>query len=211
MNKKKINEIIKIFKKKNPIPKTELNYKTPFELLIALILSAKSKDIQVNKITKKLWNTTNTPKKILKLGKKKLKKQIKSLGLFNNKTKNIIKTCEIIINKHKNKIPNNRKELEKLPGIGRKSSNIILNILYNKNTIAVDTHVFRICNRTKIVTGNTTIKIEKKLIKIIPKKFKKNIHNWLVLHGRYICKAKKPLCNSCKISKLCEYKSKNYF
>lgn len=206
--KKRIEKIFLKFQSNNTFPKTELIFNSPFELLISVILSAKSRDINVNNITKKLFFIANNPYKMLNLGEKKLKKYIKSIGLYNMKSKNIIKTCNILLNKYNNKIPNNRIELEKLPGIGRKSANIILNIIFGFPTIAVDTHVFRISNRTKIATGKTVSQVEKKLLKVVPKKFQKNCHQWLVLHGKKFCLAKKPNCKYCIINKFCKYEKK---
>ncbi|QFQ32855.1 endonuclease III [Buchnera aphidicola (Aphis fabae)] len=205
MNKKKRYEILSLFHVNEPNPMIELFFSSDFELLISLILSAQSTDKTVNKITFILFKIANTPEGILQLGIEKLKYYIKSVGLYNTKAKYIIQTSFLLFNKYNNKIPKNRIELESLPGVGRKTANIILNVLFNKKTIAVDTHVFRVSNRTGFATGKNVIKVEKKLMKVVPSVFKKNIHFWFVYHGRYICKARKQKCNICLISKFCEF------
>ncbi|HBS52015.1 MAG TPA: endonuclease III [Coxiellaceae bacterium] len=192
-----------------PNPTTELNYNSNFELLIAVMLSARTTDKTVNKITSSLFAIANTPEKILKLGIKEIKKHIKSSGFFNTKAKNIAKTCEILVKNFNSQIPKTREELETLPGVGRKTANVILNIAFNQPTIAVDTHVFRVANRIGIAQGKTPEEIETKLLKIIPKKFAKTAGNLLILHGRYTCIAQKPKCKSCVINEMCMYQFKN--
>jgi len=208
MNAKKIYEIFSRFNGQDPHPTTELKYSTPFELLIAVILSAHTTDKSVNKATAKLFPIANTPEKIATLGEIKLKEYIKSIGLYNNKAKNIIKTCEILLEKHHSKVPSNRAALEELPGVGRKTANVILNTIFQEPTIAVDTHIFRVANRTGLAPGQTPLAVEKKLEHVIPKEFLPNTHHWLVLHGRYICQARKPRCPECLIWDLCEYPNK---
>lgn len=208
MNQKKRRLIFQRFRALNPHPTTELIYSSPFELLIAVILSAQATDKSVNLATKKLFPIANTPQLILELGENKLKEYIKSIGLFNTKAKNIIKTCKILLEKFNGQIPNEKKMLESLPGVGRKTANVILNTLYEQLTIAVDTHIFRVANRTRLATGKTPYEVEIKLLKNTPKEFLKDAHHWLVLHGRYTCIARKPKCPSCIIHDLCEYKFK---
>jgi len=210
MNQQKRVEIFTRLQKQNPHPTTELVYKTPFELVISVILSAQATDVSVNKATAKLYPVANTPEAIYKLGEEKLKTYIKTIGLFNTKAKNIIKTCGILAEKHNSEVPDNRAALEALPGVGRKTANVILNTAFGHPTIAVDTHIFRVSNRTKIAPGKTPLEVEKKLMKFIPDEFKKDAHHWLILHGRYICTAPKPKCSICFIDDLCEFKDKNY-
>lgn len=187
---------------------TELVYKSEFELLISVLLSAQTRDSQVNKVTKKLFNIANTPETILFLGLNNLKNYIKSIGLFNKKSENIIKICRLLIKNYNGIIPNNRLALESFPGVGRKTANIILNIIFGFPTIAVDTHVFRFCNRSRFAIGNNAISVEKKLISVVPQEFKKYCHLWFVRHGRYICQAKQPKCYKCIIADLCEFNKK---
>ncbi|PPI88814.1 endonuclease III [Candidatus Pantoea edessiphila] len=210
MNQKIRIKILNILKDKNPNPIIELNFKSPFELLISTLLSAQSTDIIVNKVTQKLYQEANTPEKFLKLGLNNIKKYIKPIGLYNIKALNIIKTCHMLLEKYDGKIPENRIALETLPGIGKKTANIILNIVFNQSTIAVDTHVFRVCNRTRFATGKNVIQVENKLLKVVPKSFKKNCHMWLVFHGRYTCKARIPKCNLCIINHLCASNTSYY-
>lgn len=210
MNKQKRIEIFTRLRAENPKPTTELNYKTPFELLVAVTLSAQATDKGVNKATAKLFPVANTPEKILALGEVGLKKYIKTIGLFNTKAANIIKTCKILIDKHNGQVPQHREALEALPGVGRKTANVILNTAFGQPTIAVDTHIFRVSNRTKIAPGKTVLEVEKKLEKFIPDEFKLDAHHWLILHGRYVCVARKPKCEACIIEDLCEYKDKVY-
>ncbi|QCI24776.1 endonuclease III [Buchnera aphidicola (Rhopalosiphum padi)] len=208
MNKKKRYEILSLFYKKNSNPKIELIFSSDFELLLSVILSAKSTDVMVNKITGILFPIANTPQGILQLGLDKLRYYIKSIGLYNTKSLHIINTAHLIKTKYKNKVPSNRIELESLPGVGRKTANIILNVLFNKKTIAVDTHVFRVANRTGFAKGKNIIDVEKKMIKIVPSIFKKYVHFWFVFHGRYVCTARQLKCKICLIEKLCEFDRK---
>jgi endonuclease III len=208
MNKTKRHAIFTILQKKNPNPTTELVYNSVFELLISVILSAQATDISVNKATKPLFAIANTPKDILKLGITKLKYHIKTIGLYNTKAANIIKTCDILAAKHNSVVPQTRAELESLPGVGRKTANVILNTAFGEPTIAVDTHIFRLANRIGIAPGKTPLAVELKLLKVIPKEFLQDAHHWLILHGRYTCTAKQPKCKTCCISELCEYNKK---
>lgn len=205
MNAAICKKIFKRLQKAKPNPTIELDYSTPFELLIAVILSAQSTDVGVNKATRILFPIANTPEGILKLGEKGLKKYIKTIGLYNTKGANILKTCKILLEKHNGEIPSDREGLESLPGVGRKTANVILNVVFEQPTIPVDTHIFRVANRIQLAPGKTRLDVEKKLLKIVPKEFKKGAHHWLILHGRYICKARKPLCESCPIADLCAY------
>ena len=209
MNAAKRAEIFKRLAEHIPDPETELHYTTPFELLVAVILSAQATDVGVNKATDKLYPVANTPESILALEEAGLKLYIKTIGLFNTKAKNILKTCRILIDKHDSKVPDNREALESLPGVGRKTANVILNTAFGHPTIAVDTHIFRVSNRTKIAPGKTPLEVEKKLIKFTPEEYKQGAHHWLILHGRYTCKARKPLCTECVINDLCEYRGKS--
>jgi len=208
MTPKQILAIFKCFKKLNPKPTTELRYNTPFELLISVILSAQATDVGVNKATVSLFAIANTPKAILDLGPKGLEKQIKTIGLYNTKGKNILKTCKLLVNQFDSQVPDNRKDLESLPGVGRKTANVILNTAFGKPTIAVDTHIFRISNRIGLAKGKTPLEVETQLLKVIPKQYKQDAHHWLILHGRYICKARRPLCPSCPINEWCEFPDK---
>jgi len=209
MNAEKRRQIFERLREANPNPTTELNYSSPFELLIAVILSAQATDVSVNKATKKLFAVANTPEAILELGEEGLKKYIKTIGLFNNKAKNIIETCRILVEKFDGKVPDNRADLESLPGVGRKTANVVLNTAFGQPTMAVDTHIFRVANRTGLARGKTPLAVEKKLLKVIPKEFLKDAHHWLILHGRYVCTARKPKCDRCIIEDLCEYKEKS--
>lgn len=208
MNNKKIAEIFSRLKNQNPSPKTELTYNNPFELLISVILSAQSTDKSVNKATEKLFAIAHTPEKIIILGEEGLKNYIKTIGLYNTKAKNIIKTCNILVEKFSSSIPSNRPDLESLPGVGRKTANVILNTVFKQPEIAIDTHIFRVANRTHLAIGKTPKIVEEKLLKVIPKKFLLGAHHWLVLHGRYTCLARRPLCEKCIIQDLCEYPDK---
>jgi len=208
MDTKVATEIFKVFTKINPKPTTELKYKNNFELLISVILSAQATDVSVNKATKNLFKLANNPKSILQLGLTGLKQEIRTIGLYNNKAKNIIKTCEYLISKHKGRVPKDREALEQLPGVGRKTANVILNTAFSKPTIAVDTHVFRVANRTGLAKGETPIKVEHGLLSVIPKKYLINAHHHLILHGRYVCLARKPLCYKCHIANHCAFKEK---
>ena len=208
MNKAKRHEIFARLKQENPEPTTELVYSTPFELLIAVILSAQATDVSVNKATAKLFPIANTPEAMLALGEAGLKKHIKTIGLFNSKAKNIIKTCTLLIQQHNSRVPVHQHELEALPGVGRKTANVVRNTAFGHPTIAVDTHIFRVSNRTRIAPGKTVLEVEKKLLKFVPEEFKQDAHHWLILHGRYTCIARKPRCGACVIEDLCEYKHK---
>ncbi len=208
MNKQKRSEIFSRLQSENPKPETELNYGSPFELLIAVMLSAQATDKSVNKATNKLFPKANTPQSILALGEDGLKDYIKTIGLFNTKAANIIKTCHILIDQHHGNVPQRREALEALPGVGRKTANVVLNTAFGQPTIAVDTHIFRVANRTGIAPGKNVNEVEKKLLKYVPREFKLDAHHWLILHGRYTCIARKPRCGSCVIEDLCEYKQK---
>ena len=208
MNTEKRTAIFKALRERIPAPTTELRYDSPFELLIAVILSAQATDISVNKATDKLYRVANTPEAILKLGVNGLTKYIRTIGLYNAIASNIIKTCRILINEHDSIVPRTREELEALPGVGRKTANVILNTAFGEPTIAVDTHIFRVANRTGLAKGKTPLEVEKRLVKLTPEEFKKDAHHWLILHGRYTCKARKPLCSECPIIEWCEYKKK---
>ncbi|HEY9136256.1 MAG TPA: endonuclease III [Pseudomonadales bacterium] len=208
MNAKKRHEIFARLKQHNPNPTTELNYSSTFELLIAVILSAQATDVSVNKATAKLFAKANTPEAIVKLGLNGLKNHIKTIGLYNTKAENVIKTCKLLIKQHNSVVPDNRKDLEALPGVGRKTANVVLNTAFGHPTMAVDTHIFRVGNRTGIAPGKTVLEVEKKLLKHIPKEFLVDAHHWLILHGRYTCIARKPRCGSCIIEDLCDYKEK---
>ena len=209
MNAEKRAQIFARLQQANPAPTTELNYKTPFELLIAVILSAQATDVSVNKATGPLFKVANTPEAIHKLGVRKLKTYIKTIGLFNTKAENVIKTCKILMDAHGSQVPEDRESLEKLPGVGRKTANVILNTAFGHPTIAVDTHIFRVSNRTKLAMGKNVLQVEKKLLKVVPDEYKKDAHHWLILHGRYVCVARKPRCGACVIEDLCEFKDKS--
>jgi endonuclease-3 len=208
MNRNKRAEIFKRLKAANPAPTTELIHKNPFELLVAVILSAQATDVSVNKATDKLYRVANTPAAIAALGESGLKPYIKTIGLFNSKAKNISRTCRILVNEYDGEVPRSREALEALPGVGRKTANVILNTAFGEPTIAVDTHIFRVSNRTGLAAGKTPLAVEKKLLKFTPEEFRHDAHHWLILHGRYICKARKPLCPDCPIKDLCDYRSK---
>jgi len=209
MNNSKRKIIFSRFKHHNPEPRTELEYTSTFELLIAVILSAQSTDKGVNKATAKLFPIANTPESIAKLGLDDLKSYIKTIGLYNAKAENIIKTCHILINKHNSIVPDIREQLEELPGVGRKTANVVLNTAFKQIAMAVDTHIFRVSNRTKIALGKNVLEVEKKLLKVIPKEYLLDAHHWLILHGRYTCTARKPKCGACMIEDLCEFKDKS--
>jgi len=208
MNKVKRQEIFTRFRAENPKPETELNYSSDFELLIAVILSAQATDVGVNKATDKLYPIANTPEGIYALGINGLSEYIKTIGLYNSKAKNVIATCRLLIDLHDGEVPDDREALEALPGVGRKTANVVLNTAFGHPAMAVDTHIFRVSNRTKIAPGKTVLSVEKSLMKFIPKEFLVDAHHWLILHGRYTCVARKPRCGSCIISDLCEYKDK---
>ena len=208
MNPQTRAKIYKRLAEQRPAPDTELNYQSPFELLISVILSAQATDIGVNKATARLYPMANTPEAILALGEQGLKSYIKTIGLFNTKAKNILKTCQMLVASHQSKVPDNRLDLEALPGVGRKTANVILNTAFGQPTIAVDTHIFRVSNRTRLAPGKTVLEVEKRLLKFTPDEYALGAHHWLILHGRYTCKARKPLCQECVIQDLCEYRGK---
>jgi len=208
MNKDKRAQIFSRLREHDPNPTTELHYASPFELLVSVILSAQATDVSVNKATEKLYVKANTPQAILKLGEAGLKRYVKSIGLFNAKAKNIIKTCRMLIDQHAGEVPRDRDALEALPGVGRKTANVILNTAFGEPTIAVDTHIFRVANRTGLGKGKTPLEVEKRLTRLTPEEFRKDAHHWLILHGRYTCKARKPNCPGCVIRDLCEFKDK---
>jgi endonuclease-3 len=208
MNRSKRRLIYERLAAANPAPTTELLHGSPFELLVAVILSAQATDAGVNKATAKLFKVADTPKKVLALGEDRLKDYIKTIGLFNSKAKNIIGTCRMLVERHGGRVPAQREDLEALPGVGRKTANVILNTAFGEPTIAVDTHIFRVANRTGLAPGKTVRDVESKLLKHTPEEFKKNAHHWLILHGRYVCTALKPKCPTCPIADLCEYKHK---
>lgn len=208
MNKDKRRQILQRLRENNPNPQTELNWSTPFELLIAVLLSAQATDVSVNKATDKLYPVANTPQAMLDLGVDGVKSFIKTIGLFNSKAENVIKTCRMLLELHGGEVPENREALEALPGVGRKTANVVLNTAFGWPTIAVDTHIFRVSNRTKLAMGKNVDEVELKLLKVVPKEFKLDVHHWLILHGRYTCVARKPRCGSCIIEDLCEYREK---
>lgn len=208
MNKDKRHEILVRLRDDNPHPTTELNFTSPFELLIAVLLSAQATDVSVNKAMAKLYPVANTPAAILALGVDGVKEYIKTIGLFNSKAENVIKTCRILVEQHGGEVPESREALEALPGVGRKTANVVLNTAFGWPTIAVDTHIFRVCNRTRFAPGNNVEQVEEKLLKVVPKEFKVDCHHWFILHGRYTCIARKPRCGSCLIEDLCEFPEK---
>ena len=208
MNNAKRRQILERLRAANPHPTTELNYSTPFELLIAVILSAQATDVSVNKATDRLYPVANTPAAILALGVEGLKEYIKTIGLYNAKAENIIKTCAQLLARHNGEVPQDRAALEALPGVGRKTANVVLNTAFGWPTIAVDTHIFRVSNRTCFAVGKDVDAVEQKLLKVVPAEFKLDVHHWLILHGRYTCVARKPRCGSCLIEDLCEFKDK---
>jgi endonuclease-3 len=208
MNNEKRREIFTRFRAANPHPTTELEYTTPFELLIAVILSAQATDVSVNKAMRKLYPTVNTPQQVLALGVDGLIPYIQSIGLYRTKAKNVIETCRLLLSDHNGEVPRTREELEALPGVGRKTANVILNTAFGQAAIAVDTHIFRVSNRTAIAPGKNVEEVERKLMKLVPEEFRMDAHHWLILHGRYTCIARTPLCWNCMIADLCEYKQK---
>ncbi|WP_373184744.1 endonuclease III [Halopseudomonas sp.] len=208
MNKHKRLEIFQRLREDNPTPTTELNYSSPFELLIAVILSAQATDVGVNKATAKLFPVANTPEAIYNLGVAGLSEYIKTIGLYNSKARNVIETCRLLMENHHSQVPDNREDLEALPGVGRKTANVVLNTAFGHSAMAVDTHIFRVSNRTGIAKGKTVREVEDKLMKHVPKDFLVDAHHWLILHGRYVCKARTPQCGSCRIEDLCEYPHK---
>lgn len=209
MNATKRHELFTCLKATNPKPTTELEYHSPFELLVAVVLSAQATDKSVNLATRKLFPQADTPEKILALGESGLTDCIKSIGLYKTKAKNILATCQLLIQNHRSEVPRTRELLEQLPGVGRKTANVILNTAFGEPTIAVDTHIFRVANRTGLAPGKNVLEVELKLLKAVPKAFRLDAHHWLILHGRYVCKARKPACGVCTINHLCEYNDKN--
>ena len=210
LTRAEIAELFSRLAELNPNPTTELEYTTPFELLIAVILSAQATDVGVNKATRRLYPVANTPQAILALGEEGLKRYISTIGLFNAKAKNVIATCRILVEQYDGQVPRQREALEALPGVGRKTANVVLNTAFGWPTIAVDTHIFRVSNRTGFAVGKNVDQVEEKLLKVVPAEFKLDVHHWLILHGRYTCLARKPRCGSCIIEDLCEYKEKVY-
>lgn len=208
MNAQKRREIFQRLAAANPQPTTELHYRTPFELLVAVVLSAQATDKGVNLATARLFPVANTPEKILALGQAGLEEYIKTIGLYRSKAKHLIATCAILLREHGGQVPEDREALEKLPGVGRKTANVVLNTAFGHPTIAVDTHIFRVANRTRLAPGKTVLEVENKLLKAVPPEFRQDAHHWLILHGRYVCKARKPECWRCLIGDLCEYPAK---
>jgi len=208
MNPTKRREIFTRLRAANPHPTTELEYSSPFELLVAVILSAQATDVSVNAATRILFPVANTPQALLDLGEENLREYVQRIGLYQTKSKHIIKMCRLLLEKHDGQVPQTREELEALPGVGRKTANVVLNTAFGEPTIAVDTHIFRVSNRTGIAPGKDVLEVEKKLLKFVPDEFKHDAHHWLILHGRYTCQARKPKCAQCLIMDLCEYKEK---
>jgi len=208
VNREKRTAIFETLRALDPEPTTELRYRSPYELLVAVILSAQATDVSVNKATEALYKVANTPRAMLALGLTGLKRHIRTIGLYNNKAANIIETSRILVDEYGGEVPRTREELEHLPGVGRKTANVILNTAFGEPTIAVDTHIFRVANRTGIAPGKTPLEVEKRLLRLVPEEFRKDVHHWLILHGRYVCKARKPLCAECAIAKWCEYRHK---
>lgn len=208
MNREKRTEIFKRLRRDNPNPTTELNFNNSFELLIAVLLSAQATDVSVNKASKGLFAAAPTPEAMLKLGVEGVKKHIKTIGLFNTKAENVIKTCKILVQDYDSQVPDTREALEALPGVGRKTANVVLNTAFRQIAMAVDTHIFRVSNRTGIAPGKNVLEVEKRLIRLVPEEFLLDAHHWLILHGRYVCVARKPRCGACTIYDLCEYKKK---
>ena len=205
MNREKRTEIFRRLRELNPAPTTELEYSTPFELLVAVVLSAQMTDIGVNKATRKLFPVANTPQAILDLGLDELKKYLRTINFYNNKAANVMKLCQKLLEEHGGDVPRTRAELEALPGVGRKTANVILNTAFGEHAMAVDTHIFRVSNRTRIAPGKNVREVEDRLLRVVPEEFRRDAHHWLILHGRYICKARKPECWHCPIADLCEY------
>jgi endonuclease-3 len=209
VNPAKRREIFTRFRAANPHPTTELEYKTPFELLVAVLLSAQATDVSVNAATRQLFPVANTPEKILALGEEKLSAYIQRIGLYKTKARHLMQTCRLLLERHGGQVPQTREELEALPGVGRKTANVVLNTAFGQPTIAVDTHIFRVANRTGLAPGKDVLEVEKKLLKFVPDEFRHDAHHWLILHGRYVCQARKPKCGACIIRDLCEYRDKN--
>jgi endonuclease-3 len=211
MNREKRTEIFERLKANDPAPTTELEYDSPFELLISVILSAQATDVSVNKATRELYRVANTPQQILDLGLAGLKRYIQTIGLYNTKAENVLKTCAILLEQHRGEVPEDRAALEALPGVGRKTANVVLNTAFGHPTIAVDTHIFRVSNRTKIAPGKNVREVEDRLLRLVPEPYRKDAHHWLILHGRYVCTARKPRCGACVIEDLCEYRQKTEY
>jgi endonuclease-3 len=211
MNRDKRTEIFERLRANDPAPTTELEYDSPFELLISVILSAQATDVSVNKATRTLYKVANTPQQILDLGLAGLKQHIQTIGLYNTKAENVMKTCAILLEKHGGQVPEDRAALEALPGVGRKTANVVLNTAFGHPTIAVDTHIFRVANRTKIAPGKNVREVEDRLVRLVPEPYKKDAHHWLILHGRYVCTARKPRCGACVIEDLCEFREKTEY
>ena len=208
MTKAQINELFEIFKSHKPAPQTELEYNNAYTLLVAVVLSAQATDKGVNKATKGLFAGVQTPEQMVELGEERLKEYIKTINLFNTKAKNIIKLSELLIQEHQSQVPDTREALEKLPGVGRKTANVVLNVVFNQETMAVDTHIFRLANRLGLAPGKTPLAVEHGLLKVIPKAYQRDAHHWLILHGRYVCKAQRPECPKCSVNHLCHYPDK---
>ena len=211
LNSSKRAQIFSLLRQHNPAPTTELHYSSPFELLVSVVLSAQATDVSVNKATADLFKIANTPEQFINLGEQGLKRYIKSIGLYNTKAENIIKTCHILVETHGGEVPKSREALEKLPGVGRKTANVILNTAFGQPTIAVDTHIFRVSNRTGLAPGKNVLEVEQRLLKHVPDEYKQDAHHWLILHGRYTCMARKPKCGECVIYDLCEWGEKRSF
>ena len=209
MNRTKRVEIFTRLKQENPKPTTELRYESSFELLVAVVLSAQATDVSVNKATIGLFEAASNPHQMVELGEQGIKEHIRTIGLFNAKAKNILALCEILVKQFNGQVPDDREQLEALPGVGRKTANVVLNTAFGQPTIAVDTHIFRVCNRTKIAHGKTPREVEDRLVRLVPEEFQLDAHHWLILHGRYVCKARRPLCGRCSIRELCEFRRKN--
>jgi len=208
LNAEKRRKIFERFARANPEPRTKLVYSTPFELLVAVMLSAQATDVSVNKATAELFKVANTPQALLDLGEVQLKNYIKTIGLFNSKAKNLMRTAQILVGEYGGEVPRDREALEALPGVGRKTANVVLNTAFGEPTIAVDTHIYRVANRTRLAPGGTVREVEDELVRTTPKEYQRNAHHWLILHGRYVCKARKPACPTCIINDLCEYPDK---
>ncbi len=209
MNAAKRHQVFVRLRAANPAPRSELEFGSPFELLVAVVLSAQATDKSVNRATERLFRRANTPRKLLRLGQTGLEQYIKSIGLYRTKARNILATCKLLLEKYAGEVPGTREELEHLPGVGRKTANVILNTAFGQPTIAVDTHIFRVANRTGIAPGKNVLEVEQRLLKFVPEEFRHDAHHWLILHGRYVCKARKPECPSCLIADLCEYPRKS--
>ncbi len=209
MNRRQREELFRRLRAANPAPASELDFSSPFELLVAVVLSAQATDRSVNKATAALFERANTPQRMLALGEDALREHIRNIGLFNTKARNIIRICELLIERHGGQVPRDRTALEALPGVGRKTANVILNTAFNEPTIAVDTHIFRVANRTKLAPGKTPRAVEEELNRVVPQEFRRNAHHWLILHGRYVCTARRPRCEECVIEDLCEYEHKS--